>query len=230
MPAFCTLPPSIGSCLGSPMPKVTSPTTESSRPSSTSWLAKLDRASSRTQKGSKNRAKLRRRRARLHGKVAKTRSLYLHHLTNTLVDCFDVVALEDLGIAAMANRKRHLGRSLADASLGELRRQLTYKSADRSTTLVVVDRFYPSSKTCSRCGAVRAKLLLSTRVFGCENCGATLDRDVNAARNIAWEGRRLLSGQCSDDEHVAGLRPETLNADPRSQKTSGAHAPMAAVA
>jgi putative transposase len=101
--------------------------------------------------GSKNRGNLRRRRARLLGAIAKTRSLYLHRLTNALVDRFDVVAVEDLNLAGMGNKKRHLGRSVADASLGELRRQLTYKSADRGTALVVVGRFYPSSKTCSHC-------------------------------------------------------------------------------
>jgi Putative transposase DNA-binding domain/Helix-turn-helix domain len=95
---------------------------------------------------------------------------------------------------------------------------------------VVVDRFYPSSKTCSCCGAARAKLPLSTRVFECERCGASVDRDVNAARNIAREGARLLSEQSSEQLSVAGLRPETLNADPRSRQTRGAHAPMAAVA
>jgi len=194
-------------------------------------LAKLNRACARTERGSKNRAKLRRRRARLHGRIAKTRSLYLHHLTNALVDRFDAVAIEDLNLAGMANKKSRLGRSVADASLGELRRQLEYKSADRGTTLVVVDRFYPSSKTCSCCGGVRAKLLLNTRVFECDTCGASIDRDVNAARNIAKEGARLLLGRSSQEEqHVAGLRPETQNADPRSQKTSGADAPMAAVA
>jgi putative transposase len=109
-------------------------------------LAKLDRAlsrtkvPSRTERGSKNRAKLHKRRARLHGKVATTRALYMHHLTNTLVDRFGAVVIEDLGVAAMSNRTRHLGRSMADASLGELRRQLTYKSADRGTALVLVDR------------------------------------------------------------------------------------------
>ena len=143
-------------------------------------LAKLDRAISRTKKpsrtarASKNRIKLLRRRSRLHSKVAKTRALYLHRLTNALLDHFDTVAIENLGVAALSNHKHHLGRSMADASLGELRRQLTYKSADRGSALVVVDRFYPSSKICSRCGVARAKLALSTRVFDCESCGMSI--------------------------------------------------------
>jgi putative transposase len=195
-----------------------------------SKLAKLDRALARTEKHSKNRTKLRRRRARMHGRIAKTRALCLHRLTNALIDGFDAVAIEDLNLAGMGRRKGRLGRSVADASLGELRRQLTYKSADRGTTLVKVDRFYPSSKTCSCCGAVRAKLPRSARVFACESCGVSLDRDVNAARNIAREGTRLLSGQPETEHDVAGLRPETQNADPRSRQTGRAQALSAAAA
>ena len=161
-------------------------------------LAKVNRAWARTHHGSKNRAKLARRRARLYGRIGKTRVLHLHQLTNALVDRFDAVAIEDLNLAAMGTKKRRLGRSVADASLGELRRQLTYKCTDRDTTLVVVDRFYPSSKTCSYCAqagveVVRAKLPLSARDFECDTCGASLDRDVNAARNIAREGAGSFS-------------------------------------
>ncbi len=200
-----------------------------------SKLVKLDRALARTEKHSKNRVKLRRRRARLHGRIAKTRALHLHRLTNALIDRFDAVAIEDLNLAGMGSRKGRLGRSVADASLGELRRQLEYKCLDRGTALVVADRFYPSSKTCSQCAqggveTVRVKLSRSTRVFECDTCGTSLDRDVNAARNIAREGARLLSELQHRDPSVAGLRPETLNADPRSRQTRGAHAPMAAVA
>ena len=124
----------------------------------------------------------------------------------------------------MSNRKHRLGRALADASLAELRRQLTYKCPDRSHELVVAGRFFPSSKTCSSCGTVTAKLPLATRTFDCATCGMSLDRDVNAAINIAREAVRLL-GQ----HDVAGLRPETENADPRPRKTPTAHARRAAV-
>jgi putative transposase len=197
-------------------------------------LATLDRAWARTKQGSKNQAKLRRRRARLLGRIAKTRGLHLHRLSNALVDRFDAVAIEDLNLAGMGNKKRHLGRSVADASLGELRRQLEYKCADRSIPLAVVDRYYPSSKTCSQCAqdgveTARAKLPLSLRVFDCDTCKSSLDRDVNAARNIAREGARLLAEQ-SRTKDVAGLRPETQNADPRPRQTGGAQAPPAAAA
>jgi putative transposase len=196
-------------------------------------LAKLDRALARTQPGSNNRVKLRRSRARLHGQIAKTRDLALRAVTNSLLDRVDTLAIEDLAIRGMQTKRRRLGRSLADASLGELRRQLTYKAADRGVTLVIVDRFYPSSKTCSSCGSVKAKLDLSVRISECDTCSLVLDRDVNAAINIAREGTRLLEQQLierPDMQHVAGLRPETKNADPRQPKTTRAHGQVAAVA
>jgi putative transposase len=193
-------------------------------------LRKLDRAIARCETGSKNRRQLLDRRSRLHGRIAKTRALGLHHLSNALAGGFDVVAVENLNVAGMVNRKRRLGRALTDASLGELHRQLTYKTADRGSTLVAVGRFYPSSKTCSACGLVKAKLALHERVFACDDtaCAVSLDRDVNAARNIARQAERLLEQQPQD--LVAGLRPETRNADPRPHKTTPAHAGMAAVA
>jgi putative transposase len=196
-------------------------------------LAKLDRALARTQPGSNNRVKVRRRRARLHGRIAKTRDLALHATTNALLDRVEVLAIEDLALAGMQTKKRHLGRSLADASLGELRRQLTYKAADRGVALVAVDRFYPSSKICSSCGSVKAKLDLGVRIYECDTCSLVLDRDANAAINIAREGTRLLEQQRIeglDMQHVAGLRPETRNADPRQRKTTRVHALVAAVA
>ena len=205
-------------------------------------LAKLDRTLARKEKGSKNRARVISRRARLHGRITKTRALHLHRVTNALAGGFDIVAIEDLNVAGMANRKRHLGRALADSSLGELRRQLTYKTDDYDHTLVTVGRFYPSSKTCSSCGAVKAKLHLGTRVYDCTSCGIVLDRDVNAAHNIAREGSHLLEQQHQQDQHeaVAGLRPETPvthrklrggpgNADPRPHKTRSAHVGRAAI-
>lgn len=115
-------------------------------------LAKLDRAIARCEKGSKNRRKLLDRRARLHGRITKTRALHLHHLSNALAGGFDLVGVENLNVAGMANRKRRLGRALADAALGELRRQLDYKASDHASSIVPVDRYFPSSKMCSHCG------------------------------------------------------------------------------
>jgi len=191
-------------------------------------LAKLDRAVARAQKGSKNRRRLLGRRARLYGRITKTRLLYLHDLSNSLAGGYDIVAVEDLNVTDMANRKRHLGRALADVALAELARQLAYKTTDHGHRLVTVDRFYPSSKTCSACGTVKAKLPLWERIFTCDDCDLTLDRDVNAARNIATEAKRIVDRH--DQHDVAGLRPETQNADRRPHKTNPAHAGLAAVA
>ncbi len=148
-------------------------------------------------------------------------------ITNELVQRFGVIGIEDLNLAGMETRKGRLGRSVADASLGELRRQITYKTTDLGTALIVVDRFCPQLEDCSSCGSVKAKLPRSARIFECTDCGAVIDRDVNAARHIAQEARRLIA---EEDRSVAGLRPETQNAGPRPRKTRGARALTAAAA
>jgi putative transposase len=161
------------------------------------------------------------RRQRLYGRVTRTRNLYLNRLTTTLAGSFDTVVLEDLSVADMVKRPKEnitkaLRRSILDAGWGELRRQLTYKTDDRGHRVVVVNQFYPSSKKCSHCGETKAKFDRSERVFECSNCGITLDRDVNAARNIRDEGIRLLTNEAPT---VAGHQPETLNAVSRDRKT-----------
>jgi putative transposase len=196
-------------------------------------LRRLDRAVSRAQRGSKNHRKLVRRRARLHGRIAKTRALHRHPVTTKLAGAFDTVAVEDLNVKGMSNKKRRLGRRLADASLGKLRRQLAYKTTDRGHRLVAVGRFFPSSRTCSACGEAKATLPLSERVFRCDHCGHVADRDVNAARTIANEAARLLK-ESGPDQQASSTSPgydrETLNADRRRRKTRDAQADLAAVA
>jgi putative transposase len=184
-------------------------------------LAKLDRKLSRCVKGSRNHSKLRLRRQRLNGRITRTRNLYLNRLTTTLAGSFETVVLERLGVVSMAkkgakNSSKGLRRSILDAAFYEFRRQLTYKAEDRGHRVIVVNQFYPSSRICSHCGETRTKLALSDRVFECSNCGISLDRDVNAARNIRDEGIRLLANEAST---VAGHQPETLNAVSRDRKT-----------
>ena len=104
-------------------------------------------------------------------------------MTSYLVKNHSLIAIEDLHIAGML--KNHtLAQSVADSNFGEIRRQLEYKAAWYGRHVVTIDRFYPSSKTCSGCGSVKPELLLSERVFVCEVCGMMLDRDLNAAKNI----------------------------------------------
>ena len=107
--------------------------------------------------------------------------------------------------------------------MGELTRQLDDKTNDRRAALVTVGRYYPSTQTCSRCAA-RTKLALWQRTYHCTSCGLTLDRDVNAARNIAAEGQRLMRGQQHDQhqQDVASIRGETQNGEPRPGETEPA--------
>jgi IS605 OrfB family transposase len=139
--------------------------------------------------------------ARAHTRVAHVRRDALHKLTTELATSHVTIVVEDLNVAGMV-RNRRLARAVADAGFAELRRQLGYKSTWYGSVLVTADRWYPSSKTCSACGTAKAKLPLSVRLFDCDACGIRLDRDLNAARNLA----ALVN------EVVAGSGPETINA------------------
>ncbi len=131
---------------------------------------------------SENLQKTHRRIARLHAQMANIRANALHQLTTLLVERFDVMAIEDLNVAGML--KNHpLARAIADMGFGEFRRQLKYKAAQRGKTVVVVHRWYPSSKTCSSCGYQMPKMPLSVREWTRPDGGAHHDRDVNAAIN-----------------------------------------------
>jgi IS605 OrfB family transposase len=134
---------------------------------------------------------------RAHGRVADQRRDSLHKLTTRLAAEFGTIVIEDLHVAGMM-KNRHVARSVADASFGEFRRQLGYKAAWHGGRLIVADRWFPSSKTCSGCGAVKAKLPLSERTYAWAACGLVLDRDFNAARNLAALGRRELAGSGPD--------------------------------
>jgi putative transposase len=155
-------------------------------------LRRLSRAHSRKQKGSANRRKSAQRLARLHWRIANVRSDALHQLTHRLTRDYGFIAIEDLNVAAML-RNRHLARPIADAGFGEFRRQLEYKAAQRGVRVEVVDRWFPSSKTCGDCASVNEALTLPDRFWVCRACGATHDRDVNAAKNILKEGLRQLT-------------------------------------
>jgi len=142
--------------------------------------------------------RMRRRKAQigaLHAKIGDLRRNHQHQLTSSAVAGAAVIAIEDLNVKGMARGmgRRAFRRSVGDAGLGEIRRQLAYKATWRGRVLVAVGRFYPSSKTCSACGHVHAGLMLSDRHWTCIGCGAAHDRDINAAINIRREGLRLLA-------------------------------------
>jgi putative transposase len=108
-----------------------------------------------------------------------------------------VIAIEDLNVSGMV-RNRQLARAISDCGWGEFRRQLAYKCERYGRELVVIDRWYPSSKTCSACGHLLAELSLSTRTWQCPSCRARHDRDVNAAKNILAAGRAVTRGSPGD--------------------------------
>jgi len=120
---------------------------------------------------------------KLHAKAANARRDGLHKLTTRLIRTHGTIVLEDLNIVGMMSNRK-LARRIADAGMGELRRQVEYKAAWAGARTHLASRWYPSSKTCSGCGPVKAKLRLSERIFRCEQCGYALDRDLNAARNL----------------------------------------------
>jgi putative transposase len=146
-------------------------------------LRRLSRSLSRKEKGSANRKKAKAKLAKLHARIAAIRSDALHKLTTDLTRRFHTIGIEDLNVRGMM-ANRHLARSIADMSFFEFRRQLEYKAAMRGGHVVVADRFYASSKTCSACGHKRETLPLSVREWTCSACGSTHDRDVNAAINL----------------------------------------------
>ena len=155
------------------------------------YLRRQQRWLARRQKGSNRRNRQRVSVARAHARVADARTHGLHELTTRLVREFDVIAIENLNVKALG-RGLH-ARSIHDAAFGEFRRQLRYKTQWYGKTLIEVDRFYPSSKTCSSCGHVLGELRLDQREWTCPQCGMHHDRDLNAAQNLEREGLRILA-------------------------------------
>ena len=160
-------------------------------------LARYQRRLARCQKGSENRAKARAKVARAHRKVRDARRDFLHKTSARLVRANDVIVIEDLAVKNMV-RNHSLARVISDCGWGEFRGMLAYKCERYGRTLVTVDRWYPSSKTCSACGHLLGKLSLSTRHWSCPSCGTRHDRDINAAKNILAAGQAVTRGSPGD--------------------------------
>ncbi|WP_326779336.1 RNA-guided endonuclease InsQ/TnpB family protein [Streptomyces sp. NBC_01445] len=164
-------------------------------------LAKAQRELSRKAKSDgANRAKARRRVAKIHARVADRRRDHLHKLTTRLVRENQTLVIEDLTVRNMV-RNRKLARAISDAAWSQFRSMLEYKAAWYGREVVAVDRFFPSSKLCSTCGTLQEKMPLNVREWACESCGTTHDRDVNAAKNLLAVG--LTVSVCG-----AGVRPQ----------------------
>jgi putative transposase len=163
-------------------------------------LGKAQRELSRKRQGSRNWGKARVRVARIHARIADRRRDFLHKLTTRLVRENQAIVIEDLAVRSLLGN-RTLARAISDASWTELRSQLEYKCAWYGREMIAIDRFFPSSKTCSTCGLIRAQLPLNVRAWTCEGCGTRHDRDHNAAKTILAAG--LAVSACG-----AGVRPQ----------------------
>ncbi len=183
-------------------------------------LRRAGRGHSRKQPGSANRRNSAARLARIHARVANLRADALHKATSMLAAQYQTIITEDLNVAGMT-RNRRLARAIADQGFGTARQMLSYKTRWNGGTLIVADRWFPSSKTCSGCGLVKAKLALSERTYRCRGCGLALDRDINAAFNLldlAASGAERLNA-CGGT-----VRPGSAGHVPVNQEPGAAHA------
>ena len=146
-------------------------------------LKRLDRVMARRKKGSANRRKAAKKRAKTHQRVANIRTDFLHKLTTDLSQRFETIVIEDLHVRGMV-KNHHLARAISDMGFYEFCRQLSYKVPREGGQLIIAPRFYPSSKTCSGCGHKLDELPLSVREWQCPSCDVMHDRDHNAALNL----------------------------------------------
>ncbi len=181
-------------------------------------LAREQRRLARKKSGSKNREKQRHRVAKIHARIADKRRHHQHQLSTHLIRENQTIVVESLAVKHMMQHPT-LARAIADVGWGELVRQLEYKAAWYGRTVIKIDRWYPSSKTCSCCGHVLDSLDLATREWECPICGTHHDRDLNAAKSIQAEGLRWLA-----EEHAATAcgGPVRANLD----GNQGSHEPM----
>ncbi len=170
-------------------------------------LARYQRRMTRCQRGSANRAKARAKVARAYRKVRAARTDFLHKASTRLVRAHDVIVIEDLAVKNMV-RNRKLAKAISDCRWGTFRAMIEYKAARYGRHVIVIDRWYPSSKTCSACGYLLADLSLKTRTWQCPSCGTRHDRDINAAKNILAAGLAVAEGNpghaCGADVRNSG--------------------------
>lgn len=164
-------------------------------------LNRWNRKLSRKEKGSNNYKKLQKKINKLQGRISNQRKDFIHKLTTALAKTYGVIAIEDLATENMA-RNKHLSKGIYDAGWGIFKAQLEYKTNWYGCKLIMVDRWFPSTKTCCRCGN-KKDIPLSQRTYRCEECGLELDRDVNAAVNI----EKQIGIACPEFENASGESP-----------------------
>jgi putative transposase len=204
-------------------------------------LRRQSRSFARTRVGSKRRARAAQRLAREHARIANIRRSCLHEVSSQLAKTHSRLAIENLAVANLVHNKR-LARAIADVGWAELARQLAYKMAWLDGELVVCDRWFASTKTCSACGKIKHHMRLTERRFHCHLCGLAMDRDRNAAANLAtWAeaatvaaaqvpdrqaGGRVINapGEYGADRRRATVETASRNGEPMLQpRRSGGH-------
>ncbi|MCX7257789.1 MAG: RNA-guided endonuclease TnpB family protein [Polaromonas sp.] len=184
-------------------------------------LQRLSRSLSRKVKGSKNRHKAKMKLARLHARIGNIRKDALHQLTTGLTRRFHTIGIEDLNVRGMV-KNRHLSRAVSDMGFFEFRRQLEYKAAQRGGLVVVADRWFPSSKTCSFCGHKLGELPLSVRQWTCPACNTTHERDENAAVNLKNLAVSSTVSVCGEDGSGSVRKTRTKPASVKQKSSSKA--------
>lgn len=157
-------------------------------------IKKLQRQLSKKAKGSNNREKVRIRIAKLFERITNKKDAYIHYISNKLLFCFDTIFMEDLNVQAML-RNHHLAKAVQEVGFYKFKKILVNKALVNNKQVVFINRFYPSSKTCSVCGYKKRDLRLNDREWICPKCRTKHDRDINAAVNILMEGQRMLTAE-----------------------------------
>ena len=169
---------------------------------------------SKKQKGSKNREKARLKVNKIHKKVKNQRNDYQHKVSRELANNFNTICLETLNVKNMVKNKK-LAKAISSVSWSSFITKLEYKIAENQGCLIKIDRFYPSSKTCSNCGCVKKELKLSERTYHCEECGFTIDRDLNASINILNVGLKMI--EVTDATVGTSLKNKSLRSSKKTQ-------------
>lgn len=182
-------------------------------------LRRANKALARKRRGSRNSTKAKRRLGRLHARIAHIRKNALHKTTTMLAKTYRRIGIEDLNVRGMS-RNRHLARAILDGGFFEFRRQLEYKGRRTGATVVVADRWFPSSKTCSCCGSVKTELALSQRLYCCDACGFVAGRDHNAARNLEHLAASSAVSACGEERSGARRKPRVKRASMKQEPNS----------
>jgi len=172
-------------------------------------LAKKQRILSRKEKGSKGRDKARLSVAKVHEKITNSRSDMQHKISSKLVRDYDLIAIEDLNVKGMVKNHK-LAKAISDVAWSSFVTKLKYKAQWNDKEVIVIDRFYPSSKTCNCCDNVKESLSLDERTWTCSKCNTTHDRDVNASKNILRRALAIQSAGTVDNRNGAKVRPKEI--------------------